>query len=92
MGVCRALSVRAHPADGQRGRLVRRRRGISVSGCRRTSSPTSQNQAIPPDAERLFAKRMGATTIEVATGHLAMVTHLDETARLIEQAVAAVQP
>jgi pimeloyl-ACP methyl ester carboxylesterase len=51
-----------------------------------------QDQAIPPDAERLFAKRMGATTIEVATGHLAMVTHPDETARLIEQAVAAVQP
>jgi pimeloyl-ACP methyl ester carboxylesterase len=51
-----------------------------------------QDQAIPPDAERMFAKRMGATTIEVATGHLAMVTHPDETARLIEQAVAAVQP
>jgi pimeloyl-ACP methyl ester carboxylesterase len=51
-----------------------------------------QDQAIPPDAERLFAKRMGATTIEVATGHLAMVTHVDETTRLIEQAVAAVQP
>jgi pimeloyl-ACP methyl ester carboxylesterase len=49
-----------------------------------------QDQAIPPDAERLFAKRMGATTIEVASGHLAMVTHPDETARLIEQAVAAV--
>src|SRR5689334_5274274 len=31
-----------------------------------------QDQAIPPDAERLFAKRMGATTIEVASGHLAM--------------------
>jgi pimeloyl-ACP methyl ester carboxylesterase len=49
-----------------------------------------QDQAIPPDAERLFAKRMGATTIEVGSGHLAMVTHPDETARLIEQAVAAV--
>jgi hypothetical protein len=35
---------------------------------------------------------MGATTIEVAAGHLAMVSHPDETARLIEQAVAAVQP
>jgi len=49
-----------------------------------------QDQAIPPDAERLFAKRMGATTIEVAAGHLAMVSHPDETARLIEAAVAAV--
>jgi len=51
-----------------------------------------QDQAIPPDGERLFAKRMGATTIEVAAGHLAMVSHPDETARLIEQAAAAVQP
>jgi pimeloyl-ACP methyl ester carboxylesterase len=51
-----------------------------------------QDQAIPPDGERLFAKRMAATTIEVAAGHLAMVSHPDETARLIEQAVAGVQP
>jgi pimeloyl-ACP methyl ester carboxylesterase len=48
------------------------------------------DQAIPPDAERLFAKRMGATTVEVAAGHLAMVSHPQETAQLIEQAVAAV--
>jgi pimeloyl-ACP methyl ester carboxylesterase len=51
-----------------------------------------QDQAIPPDGERQFAKRMGATTAEVAAGHLAMVSHPDETARLIEQAVAGVQP
>jgi pimeloyl-ACP methyl ester carboxylesterase len=44
------------------------------------------DQAIPPDAERLFAKRMGATTIEVDAGHLAMVTHPDETAALIKEA------
>jgi pimeloyl-ACP methyl ester carboxylesterase len=49
-----------------------------------------QDEAIPPDAERLFAKRMGATTIEVPAGHLAMVSHPDETARLIEAAAAAV--
>jgi hypothetical protein len=33
------------------------------------------DQAIPPDAERLFAKRMGATTVEVSTNHVAMVSH-----------------
>jgi pimeloyl-ACP methyl ester carboxylesterase len=49
-----------------------------------------RDEAIPPDAERLFAKRMGATTIEVPAGHLAMVSHPDETARLIEAAAAAV--
>ena len=49
------------------------------------------DQAIPPDAERQFAKRMGATTIEVQTGHVAMVSHPDEVAQLIETAAEAVQ-
>jgi hypothetical protein len=31
------------------------------------------DQAIPPDAERQFGSRMGATTIEVPTNHVAMV-------------------
>ncbi len=35
----------------------------------------TQDQAIPPDAERLFAGRMGATTIEVPSSHVAMVSH-----------------
>jgi len=49
------------------------------------------DQAIPPDAERQFAKRMGATTIEVQTGHVAMVSHPDEVAQLIKTAAEAVQ-
>ena len=49
------------------------------------------DQAIPPEAERLFAKRMGATTVEVPSGHLAMISHPDEVARLIETAAKAVQ-
>jgi len=49
------------------------------------------DQAIPPDAERLFAHRMGATTVEVATNHVAMVSHPDEVVQLIETAAAAVQ-
>jgi pimeloyl-ACP methyl ester carboxylesterase len=51
----------------------------------------SNDEAIPPDAERLFAKRMGATTVEAASGHLAMITHPDEVVRLINAAVQAVQ-
>jgi pimeloyl-ACP methyl ester carboxylesterase len=47
------------------------------------------DQAIPPDAERLFASRMGAATVEVSAGHLAMVSHPDETARLITAAAEA---
>ncbi len=49
----------------------------------------TEDQAIPPDAERLFASRMGATTIEVAASHVAMVSHPDEVAQLITTAAAA---
>jgi pimeloyl-ACP methyl ester carboxylesterase len=48
----------------------------------------ANDEAIPPDAERQFAERMGATTVEVASGHLAMVTHADV---VIEQIEAAAQ-
>jgi pimeloyl-ACP methyl ester carboxylesterase len=50
----------------------------------------SDDEAIPPDAERLFASRMGATTIEVPSSHVAMVSHPDEVARFIESAAQAV--
>jgi pimeloyl-ACP methyl ester carboxylesterase len=49
------------------------------------------DQAIPPDAERQFAKRMSATTVEVPAGHVAMVSHPDEVTQLIETAAKAVQ-
>ena len=48
------------------------------------------DEAIPPDAERQFAKRMGATTIEVPSGHVAMVSHPSEVVQLIETAARAV--
>ena len=48
------------------------------------------DQAIPPDAERLFAKRMGATTVEIPTNHVAMVSHPDDVVKLIEMAAKAV--
>ena len=38
------------------------------------------DQAIPADAERMFAERMGATTFEVPAGHLPMVSHGAEVA------------
>jgi len=50
----------------------------------------SDDEAIPPAAERVFASRMGATTIEVPSSHVAMVSHPDEVARLIESAAQAV--
>ena len=48
------------------------------------------DEAIPPDAERQFAQRMGATTVEVPSSHVAMVSHPAEVADLIEKAAASV--
>jgi pimeloyl-ACP methyl ester carboxylesterase len=49
------------------------------------------DQAIPPEAERQFAKRMGATTVEIATNHVAMVSHPEAVVQLIEMAATSVQ-
>ena len=49
------------------------------------------DEVIPPDAERQFAQRMGADTIEVASGHCAMVSHPEEThERIVTAANSAV--
>ena len=48
------------------------------------------DEVIPPDAQRLFAGRMGATTTEIASSHVAMVSHPAEVAQLIETAAATV--
>jgi len=48
------------------------------------------DEAIPPEAERQFAARMGATTIELASSHVAMVSHPDEVAQFVETAAMAV--
>jgi pimeloyl-ACP methyl ester carboxylesterase len=50
---------------------------------------TQDDQALPPDAQRMFANRMGATTVEVPSGHLAMVSHPAEVAKLTETAAEA---
>lgn len=48
------------------------------------------DQAIPPEAERLFAKRMDATTTEVATNHVAMVSHPGDVVTIVKAAATAV--
>jgi hypothetical protein len=50
---------------------------------------TQDDQALPPDVQRMFATRMKATTIEVASNHLAMVSHPAEVVRLAEAAAEA---
>jgi pimeloyl-ACP methyl ester carboxylesterase len=49
----------------------------------------TEDQAIPPDVERMFAQRMGATTVEVPSSHVAMVSHPDEVVGLIQAAADA---
>jgi pimeloyl-ACP methyl ester carboxylesterase len=48
------------------------------------------DEALPPDPERQFAERMGATTVEIPSSHVAMVSHPAEVAELIEKAAEAV--
>jgi pimeloyl-ACP methyl ester carboxylesterase len=44
----------------------------------------TEDQAIPPDAERMFAQRIGATVVETPSSHVAMVSHSKEVVQLIE--------
>ena len=48
------------------------------------------DEVIPPEAERQFAARMGADTIEVESGHCAMVSHPEETFERIVSAANSV--
>ena len=48
------------------------------------------DEAIPPDAERQFAARIGATTVEIPSSHVAMVSHPSEVVDLIEKAAESV--
>jgi pimeloyl-ACP methyl ester carboxylesterase len=48
------------------------------------------DEALPPDAERQFAARMGATTVEIPSSHVPMISHPTEVADLIEKAANAI--
>jgi len=48
------------------------------------------DEALPPDAERQFAARMKATTVEIPSSHVAMVSRPDDVTELIESAAKAV--
>ena len=49
----------------------------------------TDDQAIAPDEERMFARRMGAETVEVASSHVPMVSHPEAVVALIEAAASA---
>ena len=47
---------------------------------------STKDEAIDPKLERFFAKRMGATTIEISASHLSLVSKSSAVAELIERA------
>ena len=49
----------------------------------------TDDQALPPAAQHLFAKRMGATVVEIPSSHVAMVSHPRDVVRLAETAAEA---
>ena len=48
-----------------------------------------QDRTTSPEHERFLADRMHATTIEIDSGHLSLVTHPDQVAQLIVEAARA---
>jgi len=44
---------------------------------------SEDDHVIPPDAERMFAQRMNATTLSINSSHVAPVSHPDEIAQFI---------
>ncbi len=46
----------------------------------------ANDEALPPEGQQQIASRMGATTAEVESSHVAMVSHPDAVAELIEAA------
>jgi len=50
----------------------------------------TDDQALPPAAQRLFAKRMGATVVEIPSSHVAMVSHPRDVVQLTETAAKAI--
>jgi len=49
----------------------------------------TQDETIPPDAERFFAKRAGSTVTEIKSSHVVFMSHPKEVADIIENAALA---
>jgi pimeloyl-ACP methyl ester carboxylesterase len=51
----------------------------------------TEDRTVHPDLERSAAKRMGATTVEVRSSHVPMLSHPDAVLQVIGAAARAVQ-
>jgi len=52
---------------------------------------SQQDHAINPDLERFYAKRMNAKTSEIASSHVAFLSHPNEVAKVISAAAASIK-
>ena len=52
---------------------------------------SSQDQALNPDLERFYAKRMDAKTTEIKASHVSFLSHPGEVAKVIKEASGATQ-
>jgi pimeloyl-ACP methyl ester carboxylesterase len=50
-----------------------------------------QDRTIQPDLQRFFAKRMGATTYELDSGHMVMLSHPEVVVDVIREAATTLQ-
>jgi pimeloyl-ACP methyl ester carboxylesterase len=51
----------------------------------------TEDRTVHPDLERFAAKRMGATTVEVKSSHVPMLSHPKHVLDVIQTAAASVQ-
>jgi len=51
----------------------------------------TEDRTVHPDLERFAAKRMGATTVELKSSHVAMLSHPKQVLDVVRSAVVAVQ-
>jgi len=49
------------------------------------------DHTVPPDLERFFAKRMGATTTEAASSHVVMLAQPEVVINVIKKAAKSVE-
>jgi pimeloyl-ACP methyl ester carboxylesterase len=88
--------------DGLAAIMAVSQRAVALSGLVTPSGPAAwktipswymvatDDQTIPPAAERAMAARAGAHTVEVASSHVAMISHAKDTTDLIVSAVEEV--
>jgi pimeloyl-ACP methyl ester carboxylesterase len=64
---------------------------VMVHGYAQNGHSWEKQEAAPPAAERQFAARMGASTVEIPSSHVPMVSRPGDVAQLIETAAEAVR-